>query len=369
MEKPKDLEFVGRNIRLLRRRSGLTIAELAEQTGMREASLGRVERGKSAPSARVLFNLSKVLKVPLDAIFAETTARLEQLRGEAAGRPCFTCMGRPELPGNIAEKANAVIDAYLGLEDLCGARKSAGIPFQLFFYKNELGIEELAAAVRGFLGVEHSVVFDYAELLEANGFRVISVDFLDTLASCSYFDSQYRNAFFFLNRNFNAEKQLFSLAYELGMVYMWGNRGIQNQNDEFSGDEAHRVACKFAAFFLMPREAVQKSVRQLGIKPENWTFELLVRIKQRFGVSAESFLYRLRELKLIDETAYRTVKNAILAFYEAHDYKEPGTADRVGRFNSRLGDLLVAAQSTVASSEALEEVIVSLEQLGLKADA
>jgi hypothetical protein len=34
----------------------------------------------------------------------------------------------------------------------------------------------------------------------------------------------------------------------------------------------------------------------LGIQKKHWSYELLLRIKHCFGISAEAFLYRLNEL-------------------------------------------------------------------------
>ena len=48
----------------------------------------------------------------------------------------------------------------------------------------------------------------------------------------------------------------------------------------------------------MPDSAVRTTVGQL-ITPGTWTWDLVLRIKHRFGISTEAFVYRLKKLKLV----------------------------------------------------------------------
>ncbi len=356
-----DFKFMGRNIRLLRRRAGMTLSELAAKIDIQEGPLGRIERGLNAPSAKVIYNLSKTLGVTTDAIFAESSSELQKVRDQNSDRPCFTRMGRTAPADKIADKANQLIDCYFGLEEICGAQKHAGIPFQLFFYKDEEGLENLAQSVRSFLNISDGIVFDYFELMESFGFRVISTGFMKNIDSFSYFDAVNQNAFFFINDQINPERQLFSLAFELGMVYMW-EQYMSSSADEPDA-QAVKAAKKFAAFFLMPREAVLRTVKQLGITPDDWSYELLLRIKHRFGVSAETFLYRLRELKLIGEKPYRAIKAQIKEFYEKHNYAEPDSTKRLLTNNGRLWDLFYTAQNSKDNDEEMTEIATTLKKL------
>jgi len=65
-----NLDFIGKNIRFLRRQHSWTLAELAARVGMSEGPLGRLERGVNAPSASVIYRLSKVFGVSVNALFA-----------------------------------------------------------------------------------------------------------------------------------------------------------------------------------------------------------------------------------------------------------------------------------------------------------
>lgn len=56
-------------IRELRRNRGLTLGQMAEQTGLSVAMLSQVERGQSDPSLESLRRLAEALKVPLFDLF------------------------------------------------------------------------------------------------------------------------------------------------------------------------------------------------------------------------------------------------------------------------------------------------------------
>lgn len=62
------VEAVGPRLRELRRRRGLTLAELAERTGINESTLSRLEGGTRKPTLEMLLPLAEVYAVPLDVL-------------------------------------------------------------------------------------------------------------------------------------------------------------------------------------------------------------------------------------------------------------------------------------------------------------
>ncbi|MFF3947446.1 helix-turn-helix domain-containing protein [Streptomyces sp. NPDC001902] len=62
------LDAVGPRLRELRRRRGMTLAELAERTGINESTLSRLEGGSRKPTLELLLTLAEVHAVPLDEL-------------------------------------------------------------------------------------------------------------------------------------------------------------------------------------------------------------------------------------------------------------------------------------------------------------
>jgi transcriptional regulator with XRE-family HTH domain len=62
---------IGRNLRRFRKARGFTQETLAADVGLEIRQLGRIERGQSFPSVRVLIDLAEVLGVEPGAFFAQ----------------------------------------------------------------------------------------------------------------------------------------------------------------------------------------------------------------------------------------------------------------------------------------------------------
>ncbi|MCZ6675567.1 MAG: ImmA/IrrE family metallo-endopeptidase [Verrucomicrobia bacterium] len=87
------------------------------------------------------------------------------------------------------------------------------------------------------------------------------------------------------------ERQRLNLAHELGHLVL----KIPKQLDE------EKAAFRFGAAFLAPAEVILREVgtRRSFVQPQ----ELLL-LKQRFGLSIQALLYRLRDLDVIAESYY-----------------------------------------------------------------
>lgn len=69
-EREKVLEVaIGREVRAFRRQKGITVADLAELTGLSIGMLSKIENGNTSPSLTTLQALSHALSVPLTAFF------------------------------------------------------------------------------------------------------------------------------------------------------------------------------------------------------------------------------------------------------------------------------------------------------------
>ena len=383
---------VGARIRQLREIQHISQIHLATDIGIRAGPLGWIEKGKHLPSGRVLYRIAKQLNVRIDDLFQEKNVW-------EAGAPSSSDTAPVLLPplengaGLNSEPVKsahiicqAVADAVLALEELCGTVKMSEIPLYVPFTPTEAGAEHLAACVRQNLGIGSAVVYDYLELFENAGLRVV---FLDMPEGCSTFcgyDRLNRNAFFFMNSQLKKqpEHQLFRLVFELGRIF-WYTRKVygagagQEQTAQAEGealDEA-QFARRFAANFLMPASAVQKTVWQLGMTPKDWTWDMLLRLKKRYGVSAQSFALRLQGLNLSwsdkqkRSPRYYQFKDELDAFYAENGVSaEPGGNRTQLAMNGRLGDLVLQAEQKAGKDQKpVNAVKRVLRQSGVKLDA
>ena len=141
-------------------------------------------------------------------------------------------------------------------------------------------------------------------------------------------------------------------------------------------DEA-QFARRFAAALLMPACAVQTTMGQLGLTPKTWSWEMLLRLKKRYGVSAACFAQRLQMLKLSwsdkqkKSPRYYLFKDEAEAFVaENGPTSEPGGSRSALAMNGHLCDLLLRAeQAANKDQKALNAVKRVLRQSGVKLDA
>ena len=108
----------------------------------------------------------------------------------------------------------------------------------------------------------------------------------------------------------------------------------------------------------MPKKSVRDTVNQLGIQKKNWSYELLLRIKHRFGISAETFLYRLKELELIDPALIEPIKEKIYDHYDKTKFGEPDSSRRLLTPNGRLWDLALTGKEV----DEVRDEVLEIEQ-------
>ncbi len=65
----KILENLGRNLNKYRKECNLTQEQLAEKVGIHPTYVGKLEAGKNNPSVKILFKISRALKIKLSNVF------------------------------------------------------------------------------------------------------------------------------------------------------------------------------------------------------------------------------------------------------------------------------------------------------------
>jgi len=105
-------EAIGAQVRALRKRQDMTVAELAGQAGLSAGMLSKVENGAISPSLATLQSLAHALNVPMTSLFADFEQRQDvthvkagegltiERRGTKSGHQ-YQLLGHP-FPGNFA---------------------------------------------------------------------------------------------------------------------------------------------------------------------------------------------------------------------------------------------------------------------------
>ncbi|NOU74542.1 cupin domain-containing protein [Paenibacillus sp. LMG 31458] len=73
---------IGLNIRTIRKRKNVTIAQICEETGLSQGFMSQIETNKTSPSIATLENIAKALKVPLAYLLLQKEERINIVRKE-----------------------------------------------------------------------------------------------------------------------------------------------------------------------------------------------------------------------------------------------------------------------------------------------
>jgi len=77
---------IGSSIRAIRKRKGITIAQICEQTGLSQGFMSQVETNKTSPSISTLDSIAQALKVPLAFLLLKKDERMKIIRKEERTR-------------------------------------------------------------------------------------------------------------------------------------------------------------------------------------------------------------------------------------------------------------------------------------------
>lgn len=98
---------VGYNLRRLRKRSGLSQAELADRVERSINVVGRIERGETAPSLETIERFCEALETTPSELFLTDGVELSDLHGRLAG--LFSCASR--LNDDQLQRAERILRA------------------------------------------------------------------------------------------------------------------------------------------------------------------------------------------------------------------------------------------------------------------
>jgi len=224
--------------------------------------------------------------------------------------------------------------------------------------------QRIATEERQRLGLGASPIGDLVELFESQGVRTGLVMLPDNISGLTLWDDKI-GIFVVINSDHSALRRRFSLAHEYAHVLIDRGRSGAISRAENRTELLEVRANAFAAEFMMPAEGVVQFVQAVGkggaSRAQVAVFDEadVVQVEQRatpgsqdiqlydaallahhFGVSRISALYRLKNLRLIDEREFQRLKSeedtgagrAIANFLAADDpVEERGTRDEFRR--------------------------------------
>lgn len=279
--------FSKKRLAAARLRRKMTSKQLAEQTGLSPVTITRLENGQNEPDRTTLEKIAKAVGYPVEF---------------------FTLPDPPELSTSmvsfrsLANMSARERDAALragdnGVELFDWASREFSLPQPAvpdLRTEAEFSPEAAAETLRQQWGLGDRPIHAVLKLFEFKGIRILGLS--EDTANVDAF-SFWRNdvPYMFLNSFKSAERNLFDAAHELGHLTMH-RQGTRNGSRALEHE-----ANAFASAFLMPRTDV------LAHAPRFIDVRAILRLKQRWKVSAMALAFRFRTLQLLTEWQYRSI--------------------------------------------------------------
>ena len=330
---------IGEQVRTWRKARGLLQKELAAKANMNVTQLWALENGRFSPSIRNTERIANALDITLLKLLSSPEEHINSPDGAGVEKcslhaPISEIMpvlklsdGLPGIDTRTQERLIALIEKAREFESKYSALTPTNLPLSSQVSTSEAGAEQLAYALRAHLDIGSAIIHDTIPLFESYGVRVMDAKLPDRPGSISFYDTRNKNFTVFIAEQFKNKPwhRDFLLLAEIGRAFLF------TRHDHLPRHEtarSRRFAHHFAATFLQPESAVRNAVYSLNIKPDEWTYELLLRMKERFGVSAHFFVIRLKELALISRQIFEQFDKQIKHHYSSTNYDEPMANER-----------------------------------------
>jgi Zn-dependent peptidase ImmA (M78 family)/transcriptional regulator with XRE-family HTH domain len=282
---------VGERLKYARERSGLTLRQVEERTGIGQSSLSEFEGGKREPRLSYLQALSDAYRRSLDFFLGNEPLPSEVVLWREQP-PSPTC---EEIEGEFLR----LCEQYHNLEMWLDERRATQLPRaegdpETYCYADA---EALAHEVRAALSLGDRPGQNLLTTLEENcGVKVFHQPFENEGAAASCVTETFGVAVL-LNANNVRWRRNFSLAHELFHLLTWPVfRKRQSESRVTADPKEEKLATCFAGNLLMPTDATRTAINKVA-NEDKISFADMFDIARQFDVSVEALVWRMAFLK------------------------------------------------------------------------
>jgi len=280
---------LGKRLRQIRLARGFTQETLVEAIGnqISKQAISQYENGRTTPKPSVLRRLAQALRVNPAELLSEPQFHIQPV--------AFRCQKAlsQHNRSRIEQLVSIELERRLQIEQLLGI--STVLPLQKFPVHTELDAEKAAGLLRQQWQLGVDPISSVVQTLETHGVHVIPVDAPETfdgVAAIAYAqDGVPIGAAIATRTGVPGERQRLSLAHELGHLVLKVDEGLDEE----------KIAFRFGGAFLIPAETL---FGEIGPRRVDISLEELILLKQRYGMSIQALLYRMRILGVISGAYY-----------------------------------------------------------------
>ncbi len=330
-------KFYGDRLRSARIYRGLTLTELAKQTGISKQSLSLYENDNNTPPLENVLSLATHLDFPMDFFwqkdFCRTNTDTTYFRSQATANKKDRLAQKEKLEYVI--KIYEVLTQYIDFRDI----NLPSIPFvgstdplddDSFSVMQE--IEQIADTVRNYWNLGRGPIENLQYKLEENGLIVTGFTLNESKIdafSQRIFSNDNCNIFVIaLGLGSKPQERLnLDMAHELGhiLLHPWGENLDVLSKTEFNGRE--KQANMFASALLLPKDTFGN---EIAMYPTD--LDYYKHLKKKWHMSIQAMIYRTQQLSIITPNQYTYLMKQVSK--NGWRTKEPG--DSPGSLNETI---------------------------------
>lgn len=280
---------IGPRIKQARLLRGLSQRALADQLPVSDTTVSKYEKEASLPDSSMLMAIADALNVDL-AYF---------LRAPRVGaiEPAYRKLARMRKRDENAliERIRNWLERYLEIESIVEL-DALDFAWPSDFPRpvtSMSAIEEAAVDLRSAWTIGMDPIENLTDRLEDHALRVGSLQAPDSFDACA-FEADINGGIpvIVVNNDRPGDRQRLSMAHELGHLML-----------TVEGDLDEEKACyRFGAAFLAPKAAF---INDVGANRRHTRLRELQLLKQKYGMSMQALLYRMKDLDILPPHQFR----------------------------------------------------------------
>lgn len=353
------LSDLGRNLRRFMKLKNISIQKLSIDSNLGTATLSNIINNKASPSLSTIEKIANTLQISTNDLFLDIP-KLQTLKYRTNK---ITAREIPELDFLQMNVAFWLQD-YEKLEEQLNDK----IPFALGKI-NERDPVKAALEVRKYFFERFEIpvnapLIDLIQIIEQCGIKIYITPFgFKQTFGMSVGKDDNGPAIIINNDNsVSTERKRYTIAHELGHIILHSD--MYADSEKIENDNMEKEANSFAAELLMPTESF--------INQWNACFSLnfvdsVLKVKQYFGVSYKTVLYRLSEITKRDDL-YKTfsMKYKHQTGHDLKNHYEPCSSDKEVFKSTRFTSIVTNAYMKKIISEHEASNLLNIDSAEIK---
>ena len=284
--------------------AGLSKTELAAQLGVSVAAVAQWENGVKNPALDNLSQIASRLNVSVRFLMTEMPPYVKR-KGPLTFRALTSAKTR-RLNKKASSLADLSIEVFRWLSTYI-AFPVAQIPsleMKENYTKDDL--ESIASECRSFWGLGNRPIHKLGELIQSKGILVAKAALGDERFDAFSCVIDGSPIIFLGSEKQDRARSRFDAAHEWAHIVLHQHLTDSDLLEKSVHDQIEYEANYFASAFLLPKDSFSEDI-------EDITLNGFLKLKAKWGVSAQAMIHRAWDLQLIDQITYRNLFRAAAA--------------------------------------------------------